>query len=71
MAMDYNTNQPTKLNYEHLCDLQILLGLACILPMLQSMHVFIKFAKMQEIFVCDLVATIKYYKDDFYNMYYD
>jgi hypothetical protein len=43
MAMDYNLDQPTKLNYEHLCDLQILLELACILPMLESMHVLIKF----------------------------
>jgi len=31
------------MNYEHLCDLQILLGFACILSLLESMHVFIKF----------------------------
>jgi hypothetical protein len=57
--------------HEHLCDQQILLGLTCILPMLESMHVFIKFAQMQDIFVCDLVATIKVCQGDFYNMYYD
>jgi len=28
MAMDYNTNKLTRLNYEHLCNLQILLRLA-------------------------------------------
>ncbi len=44
MGMDYNTNQPRKFNYEYLSDLQILLGLVCILPMLKSMHVLIKFA---------------------------
>ncbi len=39
--------------------------------MLESMHAFIKFAQMQDIFVCDLVAAIKVYQGDFYNMYYD
>jgi len=43
MAIDQNINQQAKFNYEHLCDLQILLGLACIFPMLESVHVLIKF----------------------------
>ncbi len=32
MVMDQNTNQQSKFNYEHLCELQILLGLTCICP---------------------------------------
>jgi len=44
MAMDYNTNKLTRFNYEHLCDLQILLRLAWILHMLESIYVHIKFA---------------------------
>ncbi len=71
MVMDQNTNQQSKFNYKHLCDLQILLGLACIFPLLKSMHVLIKFAQMWDIFVYDLVATIKICQDDFYNMYFD
>jgi len=43
MAIDQNTNQQAKLNYQHLYDLHILLGLACILPMLKSMHVLMNF----------------------------
>jgi hypothetical protein len=31
------------MNYEHLCILQILLGLACILSLLELVHAFIKF----------------------------
>lgn len=38
MVRDQNTNQQSKFNYEHFCDLQILLGLACIFPLLKSMH---------------------------------
>jgi hypothetical protein len=51
MAMDSLTNHQTKLNYEHLCDLQMLLVLACILPLLESVHVLVKFAQMQNMFV--------------------
>jgi hypothetical protein len=44
MALDNLINQQAKKNYEHLCDLQILLGLACILPILEFVHALIKFA---------------------------
>jgi hypothetical protein len=44
MILDSFVNQQAKQNYEHLCDLRILLGLACILPLLESMHALIKFA---------------------------
>jgi hypothetical protein len=42
------------MNYEHLLDLQILLGLPWILPLLESIDALIKFAKMWDAFVCDL-----------------
>jgi hypothetical protein len=48
------------MNYGHLCDLQILLGLvACILLLLETMHILIKFAHMKDVFVCNLVVVIK------------
>jgi len=48
------------MNYGQLCDLQIMLGLiACILLLLESMHVFIKFATMKDVFVCNLMVVIK------------
>jgi hypothetical protein len=42
------------------CDLHIFLGFANILPLLESMHALIKFAQSIDMFVCDLVATIKF-----------
>ncbi len=45
-AMDSPTSHQVEFNYEHLCDLQTLLGLACTLLLLKSIHVFIKFAQM-------------------------
>jgi hypothetical protein len=59
------------LNYQHLCDLHILLGLACIFPLLESVHAFIKFPQFKDVFVFDLVAAIKVCQGDVYNMYCD
>jgi hypothetical protein len=48
------------MNYGHLCDLQILLGLiVCMLLLLDSMHNLIKFAHMKDVFVCNFVVAIK------------
>jgi hypothetical protein len=35
------------------------------------MHALFKFARMRDVFVCDLVVTIKVYQGDLYNMYYE
>jgi hypothetical protein len=59
------------LNYEQLCDIHILLGFACIWPLLEFVHVLIKFAQSRDVFVCDLVVPIKDCQGDVYNMYCD
>jgi hypothetical protein len=59
------------LNYEHICDLHILLKLAYILLLLKFVHVLIKFEQSRDVFVCDLMATIKVCRSYVYNMYDD
>ncbi len=71
MTLDNPTNQQVMLKYEHLCDIHILLGLACIFPLWESMHALIKFAQSKDVFVCDLVVPIKDYQGDVYNIYCD
>jgi hypothetical protein len=44
MALDDPTNDKAKANFELLCDVQILLGLVAILPLLQVVHNLIKFS---------------------------
>jgi hypothetical protein len=41
------------------------------MPLLKYVHALIKFARSKDVFVCDLVATIKVYQGDVYNMYCD
>jgi hypothetical protein len=71
MALDIPINQQVMLNYEHLCNIHILLGFVCIFPLLESMHVLIKFAQPKHVFVCDLMVAIKVCQGDVYNMHYD
>jgi hypothetical protein len=62
MFMDNLTNHQAKLNYEHLCDLQILLKLAYIFSLLESIHALFKFPQMRNIFVCDLMVVVRFVK---------
>jgi hypothetical protein len=71
MALDILTNQQAKLNYENLCDFQVLFRHVYILPLLEFVHAFIKFAQMKNVYVCDLVAVIKVCQGDINMMYCD
>jgi hypothetical protein len=71
MALDSPTNQQAKLNNENLCDLQVLLGLGCILPLLESIHALIKFTQIRDVYVCDLMVAIMVCQCDIYMMYCD
>jgi hypothetical protein len=59
MQQDSSTSTIVKTNFDHLANVQILLGLACFLPTLCSMHSFMQFAQNFDVFVCDYLASIK------------
>ncbi len=40
---DLNRVVATKTNLEYLCDIEVVMGLMCIMPMLKVVHAFIKF----------------------------
>ncbi len=46
-------------NLEHLVDIQIMLGLSCLLPFLRSIHSLMKFAQKCNVFVCDYLVAMK------------
>jgi hypothetical protein len=58
-----------KTNFQHLCDIEVVMGLAYI--MLEIIHAFIKFAQVCDTFVCDFVITMKICCIELYNMYLD
>jgi hypothetical protein len=60
----------TKINYELLCDVKTLLGLACVLPLLETMQRLFKFAQRYT-FICDFVSTMKLCEVELFTMRYD
>jgi hypothetical protein len=48
-----------KLSYEPLCDVKTLLGLACVLHLLEVVQGLSKFAQGHHTFIYDFVATLK------------
>jgi hypothetical protein len=53
-------------NLDLFCDLHMLMGMFCLLPLLESMNVLIKFAQGKDIFICDFVAIVKIYQANLY-----
>jgi hypothetical protein len=45
--------------YDHLADIQIVMGLVALMPMLRLAKVLIKFAQSNEAFVCDFLAAVQ------------
>jgi hypothetical protein len=51
MCMDAPKNKPLWENLDLLCEFQLVLGLPCILPMLEVVHTLITFAKKRCIYL--------------------
>jgi hypothetical protein len=46
-------------NLKSLCDVEVILGLPCILLLLKCVHVLIKVAQGRNVFVCDFMEVVK------------
>jgi hypothetical protein len=71
MATKSATIDNTKLNYELLCDVKTLLGLACVLPLLEVMQRLFKFAQRCDTFICGFVSIVKLCEVELFTMCYD
>jgi hypothetical protein len=71
MALDAPTISFTKSNLCLLINVEMLLGLNVVMPLLEVMHSLIKFAQLQDMFMCDFITTVKICEGEVYRMYYD
>ncbi len=46
-------------NLELLCNIEVFLGLTCIIPMLECVQSLSKFAQTHDAFICDFVVVLK------------
>jgi hypothetical protein len=51
-------------SFEHLIDVQIVISLACLMPLLKCLHSLMQFSQKQDVFICDLLAAIKLHQTD-------
>jgi hypothetical protein len=49
----------TKTNLQYICDIEVVMGLTCIMPLLELVHALIKFVQDHDTFVCDFVIVVK------------
>ncbi len=54
-----------------MCDVELILGLLYILPLLECVYMLIKIAQGKDVFVCDFVENIKLTQHEFYRLYCD
>jgi hypothetical protein len=58
MALDMDATSQVAPNFEHLVDLDMLLYLSYILPLLEYVHSLVKFSQCNDIFVCNFLWVI-------------
>jgi hypothetical protein len=64
MSQDIVSIVQAMFNLNLLCDLHMLMGLSCLLPLLESMNALIKFPQRRDIFIYDFVAVVKIYQEN-------
>ncbi len=64
-------NMITKTNYELLCDIKTLLGVACVLLLLEEIQNLFKSAQGCDTFVYDFVFTLKFCEANLFDIYCD
>ncbi len=54
-----------------MCDVELIISLFCILPLLECVHKVIKTTQGQDVFICDFVEIIKFVQHKLYMLYCD
>ncbi len=54
-----------------LCNIHLLLGLVCVLPLMENIQSIFKFAQRKDIFICHFIATVKVFQGQLYTLYCD
>jgi hypothetical protein len=71
MNDDFGMIKATRPILEFLCDVEVVLSLMCIMPMLEVVHDQIKFAQNHDTFVCHFVRARMMCCADLHTLYYD
>ncbi len=71
MHVKSSKNDQALKNLNQMCDVKFILRLLCILPLLKCVHMLVKITQGQDVFICDLVESVKFVQHKLYRLYCD
>jgi hypothetical protein len=71
MHIKSSKSEVVQKNLSALCDVEFILDIPCVFPLLECVHVLIKITQNEVVFVCDFVESIKVAQQKLYRLYYD
>jgi predicted glycosyltransferase involved in capsule biosynthesis len=66
MFDEQTSHDTTKTSLELFCDVEVFLGLTCIIPMLELVWCLSKFVQNRDILICNFVVVVKKYDAQLY-----
>jgi hypothetical protein len=58
-------------NFDLLVDIEVLLSLACFIPLLECVHYLIKLSQARDIFICDFIQSVKVCQEELARKFID
>ncbi len=71
MHSDYEKNKYVRDNFELFYDPYLILGLPCVMPILEVVHSFIEYAQHGDVFIMDFLDAINLVKVKLFHLYTD
>jgi hypothetical protein len=68
---DYDKFKHTHKTLELLCDLELILGLQCFMPMLKVVQTFIKYVQHWDVFIIIIVDVVNPFEVELFHLYID
>jgi len=69
MRVESPKNDIAKKNLNVLCDVELILGLPCLLPFFECVHKFIKIMQGRDVFICNIVEAVKLGQLELFKLY--
>jgi hypothetical protein len=71
MHFENSKNDKALKNLNGMCEVEFILGLPYIFPLLECVHTLIKISQGRNVFVCDFVESVKKVQQKLYKLYCD
>ena len=71
MMEDQQDVESAKISFQHLIDVQIVISLSCLIPMLKCLHTLMQLGQKRDIFICDYLTALKRCQAEITSYYID